>query len=56
MIFETLSLEYFLAGKSLPWNKHANPDETPAVNIAIKSDRRGPVDPTAHRYFNLKNW
>lgn len=26
MIFETLSLEYFLAGKTLPWNKVANPE------------------------------
>lgn len=31
MIFEQLSLEYYLAGKPLPWNKHANPDKTPAI-------------------------
>lgn len=50
MIFEQLSLEYYLADKPLPWNKHANPDKTPAIltegeldtlRISARSNRLG---------------
>lgn len=54
MIFEQLSLEYFLAGKSLPWNKTAN---QVIVDVFLGAkEHKGPVDPTAGHYFNLKNW
>lgn len=70
MIFDQLSLEYFLAGKNLPWNKLATvlaEGEFDALRVHVVHNRPGVrmesdrypiymfgVEAAKPQYFNLK--
>lgn len=55
MIFEQLSLEFWLAGKALPWNKTSNPVTRDYVILdsPVPGRPRTPYD-RGPQYFNLK--
>jgi hypothetical protein len=50
-IFAQLSLEYFKDGKSLPWNKVANPEKIEVYSKTRWAEH--PVRQAHNQYFNL---